>query len=42
MASMANVFDYGLNVSEFKLQLSYNVHFYTNTLKKGYEPPYLH
>ena len=30
--------DYGIVVSEFKLQLRYYVHFWTNTLGKGMNP----
>ena len=32
---MAKVLDYGLEVSEFELQLLYYVYFLTNTLDKG-------
>ena len=32
---MIKTLNYGIVVSEFKLQLSYYVHFRTNTLEKG-------
>ena len=32
---VANVLDSDIVVSKFKLQLSYNVHFWNNTLGKG-------
>ena len=35
---MANVPDYGLKVSEFKLQSRYHVHFRIDTLEKGMNP----
>ena len=35
---MTKVLDYGLKVSEFKLQLHYYVHFWTNTFLKGMKP----
>ena len=35
---MVNMLDCSLKVSEFKLQLSYYIHFQTNTLKKGMKP----
>ena len=34
---MAKVLDYGLEMSEFKLQLHYYVHFQSNTLANGIE-----
>ena len=37
---MAKVYDSGFEVSEFKLKLPYYLHFRTNTLGKGIEPPY--
>ena len=37
---IAKVLDCGLNVSEFNLQSCNCIHFWTNTLGKGIEPPY--
>ena len=34
---MAKVLDCALEVSEFELQLSYYVHFWTNTFIKGFK-----
>ena len=38
---MVKAQDSGIILSEFKLQLRYYVHFQTNTLGKGMNPPYL-
>ena len=35
---VAKVLNYSLEVSEFELQLCYNVHFGTNTLGKSMKP----
>ena len=35
---MVKVLDYGIVVSEFKLQSHYYIHFWTNTLGKGMNP----
>ena len=35
---MAKVLDCSLEISEFKLQLCYYIHFLTNTLGKGINP----
>ena len=35
---MANVVDCSLKVNNFKFQLHYYIHFWTNTLGKGMKP----
>ena len=35
---MPNVLDFEMVVSEFELQLRYNVHFWTNAPEKGMNP----
>ena len=37
---MVKALDYGIVVIQFEFQLCYYIHFRTNTLGKGYEPPY--
>ena len=37
---MVKAMDCGIKVSEFKFQLCHYVHFWTNTLGKGMNPPY--
>ena len=36
---VVNMLDCNIIVNKFKLQLCYYVHFWTNTLGKGIEPP---
>ena len=38
---MANLQDYGLNISEFKLQSRYYIHFWTNAPWEKYDTPLL-
>ena len=37
---MVNVLDNDVKICEFKLQLNYYVHFWTNTVGKGMNPSY--